>query len=64
MQAASHLVLVRMLLVSALLAFGRFAPFYKFFYALPYASMIRIPVKFMHLFSWILVILFAYGMHG
>jgi hypothetical protein len=53
-----------MLLVAALLAFGRFAPFFQFFYALPYASTIRAPVKFMHIFSWILVILFGYGMHG
>lgn len=51
-------------LVSLLLLFGRFAPFYKFFYALPYASTIRNPAKFLHLFEWSLILLFGYGMHG
>ena len=48
--------------VSLLLAFGRFAPFYQFFYALPYASTIRNPAKFIHVFEWALIILFAYGL--
>ena len=48
-------------LVSLLLAWGRHAPFYQVFYALPYASTIRNPVKFLHPFSLSLVILFAYG---
>ncbi len=52
------------LLVALLLAYGKFAPFFQFFYALPYASTIRNPVKFMHVFSWALVILFGYGVHG
>jgi len=50
--------------VSVLLAFGRFAPFYQFFYALPYASTIRIPAKFLHPFQLSLLILFAHGIHG
>jgi hypothetical protein len=50
--------------VSLLLAYGRFAPFYQLFYALPYASTIRNPAKFVHLFSWALVILFVYGLQG
>jgi hypothetical protein len=50
--------------VAALLMFGRHAPFYQFIYALPYASTFRNPVKFMHVFQWALVIIFAYGMHG
>ncbi|TAL02663.1 MAG: hypothetical protein EPO07_07075, partial [Verrucomicrobia bacterium] len=50
--------------VSLLFAFGRFAPFYQFFYALPYVSTIRNPAKFMHILEWALVILFAYGAHG
>lgn len=50
--------------VALLLAYGKFAPFFQFFYALPYASTIRSPVKFVHLFSWALVILFGYGVHG
>jgi hypothetical protein len=50
-----------LMLVSVLLAFGRHAPFYQFFYALPYSSAIRNPAKFMHVFSWVLAIVFAYG---
>jgi hypothetical protein len=50
--------------VTLFLAYGKFAPFYRFFYALPYASTIRNPTKFMHLFSWTLVLIFAYGLHG
>jgi hypothetical protein len=47
--------------VSLLLMFGRFAPFYQFFYALPYVSTIRNPAKFLHIAEWALLILFAYG---
>lgn len=47
--------------VSLALAWGRHAPFYQFFYALPYFSTIRNPVKFLHPFSLTLLILFAYG---
>lgn len=50
--------------VSILLAFGRYAPFYRLIYALPFFSTIRNPVKFMHLANWALVILFAYGVNG
>ena len=52
------------LLVSVLLAFGRFAPFYALLYKLPYFSTIRNPVKFLFVFSWALVTVFAYGIHG
>ena len=53
------------LVVTTLLSFGKYLPFfYRLFYALPYASTIRNPTKFMHVFSWALVIVFAYGMHG
>jgi hypothetical protein len=51
-------------LVSLLLAFGRFAPFYRWFYSLPYASTIRNPTKFLHPLSFALVVLFAYGLDG
>ena len=51
-------------LVSLLLAYGRFAPFYRLFYALPYASTVRNPVKFLHVLSFSLVVLFAYGVDG
>ena len=49
---------------SLLLAYGRFAPFYKFFYLLPYASTIRIPTKFLIIFTCAIVTLFACGIHG
>ena len=52
------------LAVSPLLAFGRFAPFYKLVYMLPYFSNIRNPTKFLIVFSWAIVILFAYGIHA
>jgi hypothetical protein len=48
--------------VSLLLSFGRFAPFYQFVYALPYFSTIRNPIKYMHLVSFAVLIVFAYGM--
>lgn len=51
-------------LLSLVLAWGRFAPVYQFFYALPYISTIRNPVKFIHPLSMSLVILFGYGLHG
>jgi len=47
--------------ISLLLAFGRFAPFYRMLYALPYFSTIRNPVKFLHVFSLATVALFALG---
>jgi hypothetical protein len=51
-------------LICVLVGFGRFAPFYQLFYALPFASTIRNPSKFFHVVEWLLVILFAYGVHG
>jgi hypothetical protein len=53
-----------MCVVSLLLAFGRYAPFYRLFYSLPYASTIRNPIKFMHTLNWALIVMFAYGVHG
>ncbi|HYG23859.1 MAG TPA: hypothetical protein VEH04_13835 [Verrucomicrobiae bacterium] len=50
--------------VTLLLAFGRFAPFFKVFYALPYLSMIRNPVKFTAIFNFAAVVLFAYGVNA
>src|SRR5205823_248815 len=49
------------LVIALLLMFGRFAPFYKIFYSLPYASLIRNSAKFLHIVEWVLLILFAYG---
>jgi hypothetical protein len=45
--------------VSLLLSFGRYAPFYKLVYMLPYFSTIRNPAKFLHPFHWSLVIFFS-----
>ena len=50
--------------ISLLFAFGRFAPFYQFLYALPYFSTIRNPGKFTHLLTFALLMLFAYGVDG
>ena len=53
------------LVVSLLLSWGRFAPaFYKLVYALPYASTIRNPAKFILVFSWAIVILFGCGVNA
>jgi hypothetical protein len=49
---------------SLLLAFGRYAPFYWFFYKLPGVSFIRNPAKFMHGVNLSLVVLFGFGIHG
>jgi hypothetical protein len=49
---------------SLLLSWGRFAPvFYSIVYALPYASTVRNPAKFVLTFSWVVVILSGYGVH-
>lgn len=48
-------------LIALLLAFGRHAPFYRLVYAVPYASTVRNPTKFLHLLAFALVILFTYG---
>jgi hypothetical protein len=50
--------------VSLLLAFGKFAPFYGLVYVLPFASTMRNPAKFIHPVNFALVVLFAYGVHG
>lgn len=49
-------------ILSLMLAWGRYAPFYAIFYGLPYTSAIRNPIKFLHPFSIGMVILFAYGL--
>ncbi len=50
--------------IAVLLAWGRYAPFYEFFYMLPHMSTIRNPMKFMHPAHMTLMILFAYGLQG
>lgn len=51
-------------LVALLLSFGRFAPFYRLIYVLPFFSIMRNPAKFTYFVELALVILFAYGVHG
>ena len=48
--------------VSLVLACGKYGPLYQLVYELPYFSMIRNPIKFMHLFHLAVVILFGYGL--
>ncbi len=50
--------------ISLVLGFGRYAPFYTLVYHLPYGSTIRNPVKFLDLVSLALVVLFAHGVDG
>lgn len=50
--------------VSLLLAFGRYAPFYRMVYSLPYFSTVRIPMKFLHPFALCLVVLFGYALQA
>ncbi|HAB15394.1 MAG TPA: YfhO family protein [Verrucomicrobiota bacterium] len=50
--------------VSLLLSFGHYAPFYQVVFALPYLSTIRAPMKFLHVTHLSLLILFAYGLQG
>jgi hypothetical protein len=47
--------------IALLLAFGRYAPFYRWLYALPYFSKVRNPVKFIHVLSFAVIVLLAYG---
>ena len=48
--------------VALLLAFGRYAPFYRLFYAIPYMSYLRAPVKFMRLVEFAVAILAGSGL--
>jgi hypothetical protein len=57
-----------LLVISLPLSFGRFGFFdgypFRLLYELPGASLIRNPTKFILVFSWAFVILFAYGVQG
>jgi serine/threonine protein kinase len=50
--------------ICLLLAFGRFAPFYRLIYALPYFSTFRNPIKFLDSMVLAVSVLFAYGLNG
>lgn len=47
-----------------LLAYGRFAPFYRIVYGLPYVSTIRSPAKFVDFIGIAVLVLFAFGVNG
>jgi|LSQX01.3.fsa_nt_gb hypothetical protein len=47
-----------------LLALGRFAPFYKLFYALPLMDKVRAPLKFLHITEISISVLFAIGVYN
>lgn len=49
---------------SILFALGKNAPFYQLIFPLPFFSSMRNPIKFMHVFSFAMVILFAFGLEG
>lgn len=49
--------------VALLLAFGRFFPLYRLFFALPVVNNIRNPNKFLQIFQVCIAILAAYGIH-
>ena len=48
--------------VCLLLAFGRYTPAYRLFYAIPYMDYIRAPVKFLHLVEIATAFLAGFGM--
>jgi hypothetical protein len=47
---------------SLVISWGRFAPFYRVVFELPYFSTIRMPSKFLHVMHLALWVLFAYGL--
>jgi hypothetical protein len=49
-------------IVALLLAFGRYFPLYRLFYAIPKMSQMRCPVKFLHHVEIATALLFAYGL--
>ncbi|MDD2599285.1 MAG: hypothetical protein PHO37_08685 [Kiritimatiellae bacterium] len=51
-------------IVCLILAMGRFTPFYRLFYAIPYMDLIRAPVKFLHLVEIASAMLCGFGVHA
>lgn len=49
-------------LFSVLLAFGRYAPFYRLFYSIPYMSYLRAPVKLVRIAEFSVAVLAALGL--
>jgi hypothetical protein len=52
---------VGVVIICMLMMVGPYAPFYQFFYALPFASTIRNPGKFGHMMDWGIIVLGMYG---
>ncbi len=50
--------------ICLLLAYGHWAPFYRILYALPYASSVRNPAKFLLPLEFAILIIFGYGIDG
>ena len=50
--------------VCLLLAFGRYTPVYRLFYAIPYMDYIRAPVKFLHLVEIATAFMAGFGMNA
>jgi hypothetical protein len=48
--------------ICLLLAMGRYTPFYRLFFAIPYMDYIRAPVKFMHLLEIATALLAGFGL--
>lgn len=51
-------------IVALFLAMGRFTPFYRLFYAIPYMDLIRAPVKFLHIVEISSALLCGFGVHA
>jgi len=51
-------------IICLFLAMGRFTPFYRLFYAIPYMDLIRAPVKFLHPVEVASALLCGYGVHA
>ena len=50
---------------SLLLAWGKHAPFFKpIYYLVPMANVVRSPGKFVLIWDWAMLVLFAYGVHA
>jgi hypothetical protein len=50
--------------VALLLAYGRHAPFYQLIYPLPFVSVLRNPIKYMHPIHMGLLVVIAYGLES
>lgn len=49
--------------LTLLLSFGHFTDLYKFYFEIPYLSLIRIPMKFLHIFNIAVLVIFGYSIN-